>query len=221
MKASLLARTAPALLLTTILAGGVGTTAFAQTTPSTAPPATSAAPSGTAATGSATTAPATTGTATTGTATTGTPGSTATTQRTTATHHATTTHHTQSTAAHAAGQTMLQMAEQRITELHARLHITAAEQSQWDQFAQVMRDNAKDVDQAYQQRAAQFQSMNAVENMQSYAQIEQTRAQDMQKLVPAFQTLYASLSDQQKQQADRMFRYQAERAQQHHKTAAH
>jgi protein CpxP len=231
MKASLLARTSFALLLTTVLAGGVGTTAFAQTTPSTAPPATSTAPSGTAATGSAATAPATTGTATpgtatpgtatpgtatTGTATTGTPGST------TATHHATTTHHTRSTAAHASGQTMLQMAEQRITELHARLHITSAEQSQWDQFAQVMRDNAKDVDQAYQQRAAQFQSMNAVENMQSYAQIEQTRAQDMQKLVPAFQTLYASLSDQQKQQADRMFRYQAERAQQQrHKTAAH
>jgi hypothetical protein len=216
MKASLLARTAPALLLTTILAGGVGTTAFAQTTPSTAPPAAGAAPSGTAATGSATTAPATTGAATTGT-----PGGAATTQHTTATHRATTTHHTQSTAAHAPGQTMQQMAEQRITELHARLHITAAEQSQWDQFAQVMRDNAKDVDQAYQQRAAQFQSMNAVENMQSYAQIEQTRAQGMQKLVPAFQTLYASLSDQQKQQADRMFRYQAERAQQRRKTAAH
>jgi hypothetical protein len=63
--------------------------------------------------------------------------------------------------------------------------------------------------------------MNAVENMQSYAQIEQTRAQDMQKLVPAFQTLYTALSDEQKKQADQLFRNQAARAQQHRGTAAH
>ena len=48
--------------------------------------------------------------------------------------------------------------------------------------------------------------MTAVDNMQSYAQIEQQRAQDVQKLVPAFQTLYSSLSDQQKKTADEMFR---------------
>jgi len=85
----------------------------------------------------------------------------------------------------------------------------------------MMRDNAKDLDQAYQQRAASFETMNAVENMQSYAQIEQTRAQDMQKLVPAFQTLYTALSDEQKKQADQLFRNQAARAQQHRGTAAH
>ena len=38
------------------------------------------------------------------------------------------------------------------------------------------------------------------------AQIEQQRAQDVQKLVPAFQTLYSSLSDQQKKTADQIFR---------------
>ncbi len=56
--------------------------------------------------------------------------------------------------------------------------------------------------------------------MQSYAQIEQLRAQQMQKLVPAFQTLYASLSDQQKQQADSLFRNQAVKAQAHRQAAA-
>ncbi len=116
---------------------------------------------------------------------------------------------------------MAQMAEQRIADLHKRLHITAQQQSQWDQFAQMMRDNAKDLDQAYQQRAASFDKMNAVENMQSYAQIEQTRAQDMQKLVPAFQTLYTSLSDAQKQQADQLFRNQAARSTQRHTKPAH
>jgi protein CpxP len=194
MKALLLGRAAPALLLTTILAGGVSITAFAQstTTPAT-PPATSS-PAGTPSSGA--TAPA----------------------ATTPAHHAATTH-TRTVASRAPGETMAQMAEQRITDLHTRLHITAAEQSQWDQFAQVMRDNAKDLDDAYQQRAASFDKMNAVENMQSYAQIEQTRAQDLQKLVPAFQTLYASLSDQQKQEADRLFRNQAAKAAHRHGAA--
>jgi hypothetical protein len=54
------------------------------------------------------------------------------------------------------------------------------------------------MDRIYQQRADKLGSMTAVDNMQSYAQIEQQRAQDAQKLVPAFQTLYSSLSDQQK-----------------------
>ena len=57
--------------------------------------------------------------------------------------------------------------ERRIAELHAQLKITPAEQQQWDQFAQVMRDNAREMDQVFVQRAQQYQSMNAVQNMQS------------------------------------------------------
>jgi hypothetical protein len=56
--------------------------------------------------------------------------------------------------------------------------------------------------------------------MQSYAQIEQQRAQDVQKLVPAFQTLYSSLSDQQKSTADLIFRNYAANAQARHQAAA-
>ncbi len=107
------------------------------------------------------------------------------------------------------------MVDHRITELHGRLHITTDQKPQWDQFTQVMRDNAKEMDEAYQKRAQQLGSMSAVDNMQSFAQIEQERAQDMQKLVPAFQTLYASLSDQQKKAADEMFRADAAKAQAH------
>jgi len=195
MKALLLARAASALVLTTILAGGVGASAFAQTAAAPATPPAAAAPSGATSSGTATTTAPSTKTA---------------------------THHTMMHAKHATSstsQTMTQMAEQRITDLHARLKITAAQQAQWDQFAQVMRDNGKDLDAAYQQRAANFDKMNAVENMQSYAQIEQTRTQDMQKLVPAFQALYTSLSDQQKQQADQLFRNQAARSSQRHGAA--
>jgi len=95
--------------------------------------------------------------------------------------------------------------EQHITQLHAQLHITAEQQAQWDQFAQVMRDNAKSMDQLLQQRAASFASMNAVEDMQSYAQVAQQHGQDTQKLATAFQALYGSMSDEQKKNADVVF----------------
>jgi periplasmic protein CpxP/Spy len=101
--------------------------------------------------------------------------------------------------------------EQHIARLHAQLHITPAQQQQWDQFAQVMRDNAKSMDQAFEQRASNFGSMNAVDNMQSYAQIAQQHAEDTQKLATAFQSLYGSLSDAQKKNADAVFRSHDER----------
>jgi hypothetical protein len=76
------------------------------------------------------------------------------------------------------------------------------------------------MDQVYQQRADRLDTMTAVDNMQSYAQIEQQRAQDVQKLVPAFQTLYTSLSDDQKKTADQMFRNFPENARaRHHQSA--
>src|SRR6516162_11554164 len=101
--------------------------------------------------------------------------------------------------------------EQRIKELHAQLRSTAAERPQWDQFVQVMRENARDMDQAWLQRVDQFQSMNALQNMQSYEQIAEQHAQHLQKLVPAFQSLYNAMPDQQKQLADQVFRANAER----------
>ena len=100
--------------------------------------------------------------------------------------------------------------EQRIKELHSQLQITPAEQSDWDKFAQVMRDNAIHMRQSFEQRGARLASMSAAENMQSYAELAEQHAQDMQKLSAAFQTLYASMSDAQKQTADALFRGRAE-----------
>lgn len=104
------------------------------------------------------------------------------------------------------GASMAEMVEHRITDLHGKLKITPAQSTQWDAFAQVMRANARDVDAAFAQRAAKLASLSAVDNMKSYADIEQTRAQDMQKLVASFQDLYGVLSDSQKQAADQLFR---------------
>jgi protein CpxP len=116
-----------------------------------------------------------------------------------------------------AGKTAQERVEQRIKELYSQLRITPAERPQWDQFAQVMRENARDMDQAWLQRVDNFQSLNAVQNMQSYEQIAEQHAQHVQKLVPAFENLYNSMSDEQKRLADQVFRANAERQAQTHR----
>jgi hypothetical protein len=105
--------------------------------------------------------------------------------------------------------------ERQITRLHSQLKITAAEAPQWDAFTQVMRDNAMALDDAYQQRSAQFANLNAVDGLKNYQQIVQAHADGLNKLVPAFATLYAAMSPEQQKTADEVFHYQAERQMQH------
>lgn len=99
--------------------------------------------------------------------------------------------------------------EAHIKELHAQLQITAAEEPQWRQFADVMRANAKDMDQVFGKRAEGYATMNALQNMQSYAEVAEAHAQHVEKLVPAFSTLYEAMPEQQKQVADQVFRANA------------
>jgi periplasmic protein CpxP/Spy len=105
---------------------------------------------------------------------------------------------------------MLQMVDRRIADLHAKLHITAAEEPQWGGFADVMRANARRMDDKVAERAGRFRTLNAVDNMRSYAGITQVHAENMQKLVPAFAGLYDSLSEQQKHTADEVWRSYAQ-----------
>ena len=109
------------------------------------------------------------------------------------------------------GKNAEERVEGRIKELHAQLRITPAEEPQWNEFAQVMRENAREMDQAFMQRAQQYPTMNAVENMQSYEQISEEHAQRVQRLVPTFQKLYDAMPDQQKRLADQVFRANAEK----------
>ena len=109
------------------------------------------------------------------------------------------------------GKNAEERVERRIKELHSQLQITPAEEPQWNEFAQVMRENARDMDQAFMQRAQQFPRMNAVQNTQSYEQLSREHAQRVEKLVPAFQKLYDAMPDQQKRLADQVFRANAEK----------
>ncbi len=113
-------------------------------------------------------------------------------------------------AAPPAEQTEQQAAEQRIGTLQAALQIAPPQMAQWNGFAQAMRDNAAATDALFRNRAASAATMNAVDNMKSYAAVARAYADNTQKLSDAFGSLYVALSDQQKQVADRLFRQQAE-----------
>ena len=102
--------------------------------------------------------------------------------------------------------------EARITELHKRLHITDAQKTQWDNLAQVMRDNAQAMVDLQKQRAANAKSMNAVDVVKSYGSVIEAHEAGMKKFIPAFEALYNSMSDAQKKIADSLFRSRARAA---------
>ena len=97
--------------------------------------------------------------------------------------------------------------EARIANLHQQLHITAAQETQWAPVAQAMRDNAQAVRDLVKDRKAKAASMNAVDDLRSYEAIADAHADGLKKLIPAFETLYASMSDDQKKVADTLFRH--------------
>jgi periplasmic protein CpxP/Spy len=101
---------------------------------------------------------------------------------------------------------------QRIAQMHQRLKITPDQEATWNGFAQVMRENVTSNDHAYRARSASIATMSAPDNMRNFAEIEQARAQGIQNLAAAFQTLYDGMSDGQKKTADTLFRHYADRA---------
>ena len=82
----------------------------------------------------------------------------------------------------------------------------AAEEQQWAQYAQVVRDNAARMEPLFAARRKDVANMTAVDNMRSYADLAQAHADNMAKLATAFQSLYDSFPDQQKKLADSVFR---------------
>ncbi|RDS80357.1 Spy/CpxP family protein refolding chaperone [Dyella psychrodurans] len=99
--------------------------------------------------------------------------------------------------------------EQRINDMHTQLKITDAQSTQWNAYAQTMRDNATKAASAFHDRSQKMSTMNADDVMKSYAELAQMHADDMQKLSSAWSALYAALSPDQKQIADDMFHNRA------------
>jgi len=69
-----------------------------------------------------------------------------------------------------------------------------------------MRENAKDMDAITKDRAESAKTMNSVEHLKLHSQITEAHLAHLKKLIPPFETLYASMSDEQKQATDTVFR---------------
>jgi periplasmic protein CpxP/Spy len=97
--------------------------------------------------------------------------------------------------------------EARIQELQAKLKITPAQEDLWNKVTQVMRDNAQTMDSLIQARMEKAKTMTTVEDLKSYSEITQAHADGLKNFIPVFEALYASMSDDQKKDADALFRY--------------
>ena len=100
--------------------------------------------------------------------------------------------------------------ETHIKELHGTLKITPAEESQWNDVAATMRENAKALDRAIDKRAASAASATAIDDLKAYAEIAQVHANGVKKLESSFAALYAAMSDDQKKEADEVFSHRRE-----------
>ncbi len=95
--------------------------------------------------------------------------------------------------------------EKHIKDMHAKLKITPAEESQWANVAQTMRDSAVELDKAIDKRQAILTSAAALDNLNAYGDIAQAHADGVKKLAAAFSPLYTSMPDDQKKVADDVF----------------
>jgi protein CpxP len=97
--------------------------------------------------------------------------------------------------------------ETRIKDMHAKLKITQAQEEHWAKVAQVMRENEKTIEPLIKTRVENAKTMTAVDDLKSYAEVTNAHADGIKKFTPVFATLYDSMSDAQKKEADVLFRH--------------
>ena len=96
-------------------------------------------------------------------------------------------------------------AEARIKELQGVLKLTDVQKEKWNTLTQVMRENAKEMDAMHEDRADKSKTMNAVDSMKFHSKITETHLSQLQKIIPPFEALYATMSDAQKKSTDTIF----------------
>jgi len=95
--------------------------------------------------------------------------------------------------------------DHHIQDLHAKLQITAAEETQWAAVASAMRESAVQLDSAIQAREAASKNATAVEDLTAYGAVAQAHADGVKQLAAAFGPLYAVMPPDQQQIADEVF----------------
>jgi len=96
--------------------------------------------------------------------------------------------------------------ETQIKQLQGSLNLTESQEALWSDLTLVMRENAKEMDARSKERAENIKEMNAVERMKFHSQTTEAHLEQMKKLLPPFEALYNSMSDDQKKITDTTFR---------------
>ncbi len=104
--------------------------------------------------------------------------------------------------------------EARLAAIHKALNITDTQQGEWENFANVLRKQARDMDQRVQQRIAQREQaggqrperpqVSAIERLERQQQRLGQRSARLDEVLAAAKPLYAAFSPEQKQIADQM-----------------
>ena len=97
-----------------------------------------------------------------------------------------------------------QFIDGRIAFLKAELKITPAQETEWQQVAGAMRENAKTLDQTITTARQNRTTIDAVQRLESREQFAKVRADNDARLLAAFKPLYASLSPEQQQMANQL-----------------
>ena len=95
-----------------------------------------------------------------------------------------------------------QLVDGRIAFLKAELKITPAQETQWQQVATAMQQNATALDGVIGNARQQSGSMDAVQRLTLREQFAKIHADNDARLLTAFKPLYASLSPEQQQMAN-------------------
>lgn len=95
--------------------------------------------------------------------------------------------------------------EARIKYLHSSLNITPEQETLWNNVAQVMLDNAKTMEELIKVRAEAKATVTPVDDLKSYSAIADGHADGLRKFIPAFEALYASMSEDQQKNAHKLF----------------
>jgi len=100
--------------------------------------------------------------------------------------------------------------EQRIKTIHDKLNLAPDQEDEWQDVADVMRENETDIHKLIRERR-ENPPTTAVQDLKSYEAIADAHTDGIKKLVPVFESFYDDLSDQQKARADKLFgRFEAQ-----------
>jgi hypothetical protein len=105
-----------------------------------------------------------------------------------------------------AGTSAVEHTEAQIKQLQGTLNITDDQKELWNKLTSVMRENAKEMDVLTKDMAENTKTMNALEHMKLHSQITEAHLAQLKKLIPPFEAFYNSMSDQQKNITDIVFR---------------